>query len=127
MSKNESGFTYPLTLCMVIIFALFVTTRVEGLLMERKMLKETESILKQEYYMMDAVKKTEKTLQSIGPVQLNGTYQYSSGHLSYHSDAPVGKSVKITFSLQLDSGLVITGYGYYDTSAKKMVKWVEMN
>lgn len=127
MTSNENGFTYPLTLSILIIFLLVFSLQAEQLLTERKMYKETRTILQQEYYMLLSVKKIEKAIQTNGPIQAGGSIQYHYGSIDYLPEAPSVNIQKITFTLHLNTGEATHGYGYYDTNLKKMVKWVEKN
>jgi hypothetical protein len=127
MKKDENGFTYPLTLSILIIFLFFFSIRVEQLLSERKMAHETKKILEQEYYMLSSAKKIEKILQDGGPIELKGTFDYKYGKLDYQANIPTNELQEITFNLQLDSGEISKEIGYFDIRSKKMVKWIEIN
>lgn len=127
MIKNQKGFTYPLTLSILIVFLIFFSTRVEQLLLDRKIFHETKVILQQEYYLNVSVKKVEKFLQTENPLQASGTFQFQSGNLEYQVDFPSANSQKVTLTLHLDSGNSTVGYAFYDRKAKKMTKWVEIN
>jgi hypothetical protein len=127
MIKNENGFTYPITLSILIIFLFFFSIRVEQLLNERKMAQETMKILEQEYYQLISVKKIEKILQDGDSIQPQGTFNYNNGRLVFQANIPAGEIQEITFTLQLHSGEISKGIGYYDLHLKKMVKWIEKN
>ena len=125
MIKNENGFTYPITLSILIIFLLFFSIRVEQLLSERKMALETKKILEQEYYLLTSTKKIEKILQDGDSIQPKGTFNYTNGELVFQANIPAGEIQEISFTLQLHSGEISKGIGYYDLNLKKMVKWIE--
>lgn len=127
MKNNEGGFTYPLTLSILILFLFFFSTKVEQLLIDRKMAHETKIILLQEYYMLTSAKKIENMLQSVDSIQANGTFAYRYGNMDYKSDIPADTTQKISFTLRLYSGETFLGFGYYDTFTKKMIKWIEKN
>jgi hypothetical protein len=127
MKNNENGFTYPLTLSILIIFLFFFSIRVEQLLSERKMAHETQKILEQEYYMLSSAKRIEKILQDGGPIELKGTFNYKFGKLDYHAKVPANELQEITFTLQLNSGEISNEIGYFDIRSKKMAKWIEIN
>jgi hypothetical protein len=127
MKNNENGFTYPLTLSVLIVFLIFFSVNVEQLQSERKMAHETKKILKQEYYMMSSAKKIEKRIQNGDSIQTNGVFIYKGGKVDYLSSSPLDGIQKVTFTLQLESGEVASGIGYYDINVKKMSKWVEKN
>ncbi|MDQ0197313.1 competence type IV pilus minor pilin ComGG [Neobacillus ginsengisoli] len=126
MRKNEKGFTYPLTLCVLILFLLFFSSHVERLLTEKEMAHETALILQQDYYFLTTVKKIEKLYQSTG-IQLKGSFKYINGKMDYQAETPIGTSQKISFTLRLNSGETVIGRGYFDIKLKRMVKWLEMN
>jgi len=125
MKNNEKGFTYPLTLCLLIIFLLFVTSRMELLVRERQISNETKTFLKKEYYLLAAVKKSERILQSGESFQNSGIYQFQTGKVSWIQETQTGGGFKITFNLLMDSGETSVGVATYDYVAKKMIKWVE--
>jgi competence protein ComGG len=126
MRKNEKGFTYPLTLCILILFLLFFSFQVDRLLTEKKMAHEKAIILQQDYYYLTTVKKIESMYQSTG-IQIRGTYKYAYGAMDYQAETPIGTSQKINFTLRLNTGETVIGRGYFDTKLKRMIKWVEMN
>ncbi|MFK9093272.1 competence type IV pilus minor pilin ComGG [Bacillus salipaludis] len=123
MKNNQQGFTYPLVLCLLIIFLLFFSMHIEQLLTERKMAHETAAILQQEYYFLSSVKKVE-WLQQSGGIPAKGTIIYVNGTMDYQAETPSGSNQKVNFTLCLKSGEIITGRGFFDLKSKKMVKWV---
>lgn len=127
MKNNQDGFTYPLTLCLLILFLLFFSIHVEQLLSERKMAHETASILQEEYYYLSSVKKIELQFQAEGAIPSKGKFSYQKGFMNYQAEVPSGYVQKVNFILYLNSGETLKGIGYFDTRSKKLVKWVEMN
>lgn len=127
MRKNEQGFTYPLTLCMLLVFLVFFSIRVDLLLGERQLSGQTEIILQEEYYFFSAVKKLENTLKLKGIISTKGTIKYVNGDMDYQTAAQTGAVQTIDFTLRLNSGITVIGRGYFDTKLKKMTKWVEKN
>jgi ComG operon protein 7 len=127
MSNNEQGFTYPLTLAVLILFLLLFSFRVEQLLTERKLAHETSLILQEEYYFHSSVKKVEEIMQSGSVISPKGTFTYLNGSMAFQADIPIGSIQKINFTLRMDTGETLVGRGFFDTASKKMIKWVEMN
>jgi hypothetical protein len=120
---NEHGFTYPLTLCLLLLFLLFFSLQVERLLTERKVAHETELVMREEYYFLSSVKKLEATFQTKGILPVSGIFTYQKGWMDFKTDAPSGYSQRVTFSLSLQTGEKVTGRGYFDTRTKKLIKW----
>jgi hypothetical protein len=127
MIKNQKGFTYALTLSILISFLVFFSIQVQQLLVEKKVYHETKIIIQQEYYMLVSVKKMEAKFQSGETIATKGTFQFHNGHVDYTADTPSGSTQRITFTLKLHSGETATGFGYYDRSLKKIIKWIEKN
>ncbi|MEH7074027.1 competence type IV pilus minor pilin ComGG [Neobacillus drentensis] len=126
MKNNEKGFTYPLTLCLLILFLLFFSGRVEQLLSGRKMAQETKIIQLEEYYFLSSVKKVEVIFQKSGTLPIKGTFKFGKGTMDYQSETPIGYSQKVNFTLQLNIGKVTAnGRGYFDTRTKRLTKWLE--
>ncbi|WP_312471747.1 competence type IV pilus minor pilin ComGG [Neobacillus sp.] len=126
MKNNEKGFTYPLTLCLLLLFLLFFSLHVEQLLTERKMAHETAVILQQEYYFLSSVKKIEGIFQTGGTIPSKGTITYVNGNMDYQAETPTGYVQKVNFTLRLRSDEAIIGRGFFDTRTKKLIKWVEL-
>ncbi|MEH7115799.1 competence type IV pilus minor pilin ComGG [Neobacillus vireti] len=125
MKKNEHGFTYPLTLCILLLFLIFFSMHIEQLLSEEKMQVETKAILKQEYYFLSSVKKVELLYQSKGIMPAKGTFVYVNGTMNYRAE-PASAYVQIVdFTLVLNSVDPVVGYGYFDTRSKSLIRWVE--
>jgi hypothetical protein len=127
MIKNERGFTYPLTLSLLLSFLIFFSIQVDQLLTEEKMFHEQKKILLEEYYMLISIKNIERNFKSGQPIAQKGTFSYLKGNVNYAADLPTGSSQKITFTLQLPSGETFVGTGYFDKNLKTLTKWVEKN
>lgn len=126
MRSSERGFTYPLTLVVLILFLSIFSFRVEQLLSERKLSYETTVILQEEYYFHSSFKKIEKLLQSGGVVPVKGSFSYQKGIMGYQADIPIGSVQKINFTLKMHTGETVAGRGFFDLAAKKMIKWAEI-
>jgi hypothetical protein len=126
MRNKERGFTYPLTLIVLLLFLTFFSVRVEQLLTGRKMAHETSSILQQEYYFLSSVKKVEHMYQSAETIQAKGKILYLNGLMEYLPETPIGNVQIINFTLRLNSSETVIGRGYFDTNLKRNIKWVEM-
>ncbi|MEH7484365.1 competence type IV pilus minor pilin ComGG [Neobacillus drentensis] len=127
MKNNEKGFTYPLTLCLIIIFLLFFSVRIEQLLSERKMAHETAIILQEEYYFLSSVKKVEVIFQKSGILPVKGTISFVNGTMDYQVETPTGYVQKVNFTLHLLAvDKTFIGRGYFDTRTKRLSKWVEL-
>jgi hypothetical protein len=127
MRKNEQGFTYPLTLVVLIIFLTFFSFRVEQLLTERKLSYQTGIILQEEYYFHSSVRKIEKIMQTGGVIPIRGSFSFLKGSMAYQAETPIGKIQKVNFTLRMHSGETAGGRGFFDTTSKKMTKWTETN
>lgn len=125
MAKGEGGFTYPLALAVLLAISVSLAASSELLLIENKMSKETETIMLQEYYMVSTLKKIEKSMRE-GTVA-GGSLVYRRGLAAYSVSSASPGLLKITISVNVDGGVPVEGYGFYDITLKKMVKWVEKN
>jgi competence protein ComGG len=123
--KNEQGFTYPLTLSLLLSILLFFSIQIDQLLTEEKIAHETKKIYLEEYYMLISIKNVEGILQSGETLSQKGTFSYLNGYVNYAADSPTGTAQKITFTLQLPSGETFVGVGYFDKNLKTLTKWVE--
>jgi hypothetical protein len=126
MKNNEKGFTYPLTLCLLIIFLSFFSLRIEHLLSERRMAHETETILQEEYYYLSSVKKIEAIFQKNGTLPSKGTFSYVKGTMDYQAEPPTGYVQKVNFTLHLAGDKTAIGRGFFDTRTKRLSNWAEL-
>lgn len=124
MKNSQKGFTYPLTLCLLIIFLLFFSMEVEKLLSERKLGHESAVILQEEYYYLSSVKKFENQAQVSGTIPSKGTFGFQKGNMDFLADPPSGYVQRVSFTLRLYSGELVNGKGYFDTRSKKLIKWI---
>lgn len=120
---NEKGFTYPLTLCLLLLFLLFFSMQLERSLTERKLAHEAAIVMQEEYYFLSSVKKIEAAFQAQGSLPVKVTITYRKGWMDVQSETPSGFSQRVTFTLNLTSGEKIMGRGYFDTRTKKLIKW----
>jgi hypothetical protein len=125
MKGNEKGFTYPLVLCLLIVFLAFFSLLVERLLTERKQAHETSVLLQEEFYFLSSVKKVENMLQSGGQIPAKGTINFQNGKADFQADSPAGYLQKVQFTLRLNSGETMNGKGFIDTRLKRFVKWAD--
>jgi hypothetical protein len=122
--RNEKGFTYPLTLTILILFLLVFSFRVEQLLTERKLSHESAVILQEEYYFQSSFRKIE-TIMLTGTIPTAGLFTFLKGNMGYQADSPIGTVQKVNFTLKMHSGEIMRGRGFFDLSSKKMIKWIE--
>jgi hypothetical protein len=123
MVSNERGFMYPLSHSMLILLTILISIHLHQFLAEKRLFQETETILKQEYYLLCAVKKLEAELQT-NPTISNGTYPFKEGIVVFTKE-DLGTTSKFTMTLTLANGIQALGFSYYDKNLLKMVKWVE--
>jgi hypothetical protein len=126
MLHNEKGFTFPLSLCMLLLISTFVVIYTQQYLNEKKFAHETETILKQEYYFLVAVRKLETQLQNDEPILNKGQYIMQKGRMDFTKE-DLGTTLKFNFSLTLSTGEKAIGIAYYNKIQRKMIKWVEKN
>ncbi|MEC1522993.1 competence type IV pilus minor pilin ComGG [Neobacillus niacini] len=126
MKNNEQGFTYPLTLAMLLLFLSLFSFRVDQLLTERKLAHETNLILQEEYYFHSSVKKVEEIMLLGGVIPSKGTFTYLKGSMGFQADIPIGTIQKINFTLKMHTGETVVGRGFFDITSKKMIKWTEI-
>lgn len=126
MEKKENGFTYPLTLMMLLLFLLFFSMKIEWLVSERKMSQENSLIMLEEYYYLSSVRKIEKLYQSGSIIPAKSTIVFEKGSMVFQSDKPIGTSQSINFTLHLNTGETVIARGYFDINSKKLTKWLEL-
>jgi Tfp pilus assembly protein PilX len=124
--RNEKGFTYPISLCILVFFSLFLLIAVEQNVTEKRFYKETENILIAEYYLLSAVNDAEVQLKN-DMLQDVGKFQYSQGEVTYHRRGISSDIDEISFTLKLRTNQQWDAIARYDKIQQKMVKWIELN
>lgn len=127
MLRNEKGFTYPLTFSIILLAAVLLTIHIEFYLSEVRFYKESETILKQEYYLLSSMKQMESILLEENSEYYSGEFTYSDGVVHFHTSQISETVYMTTFNLILGTNSKITGYGYFNTEEGKMFKWIERN
>lgn len=125
MIRNESGFIYPLTYCILILASTFLVVQLEQYLAEKRLLLETTRILKQDYYLMKSVKEVEVILSTDSEYASESDFTFSSGVVHYQISSLSDSMLKIDFTLTDKENIKIVGYSLYDKNLKKMIKWIE--
>ncbi|WP_394232933.1 competence type IV pilus minor pilin ComGG [Niallia oryzisoli] len=127
MVRNQRGFTYPLTLCMLILFSTVLVIYTEEFIAEKRMLAETENILKQDYYLVSSLKVLEETLAVEGKSNSTGYIELYDGQVHYVIGELTGSIWEITLNLKTSNNHEFNGSAFYDCNDKKIIKWVEKN
>ncbi|MBU8879364.1 hypothetical protein BGM26_10250 [Bacillus sp. FJAT-29790] len=126
--RNERGFTYPLTICLILLTFVLLTIQLEQYLAEKRFFKESEIIMKQEYYFLSAMKQTEVLLFEWDyDDSFSGVFTFSGGQVEYSALKLTDSLFKVTFTLKMGGDLELTSFGYYDIDAGKVIKWNEKN
>lgn len=125
MTSNQNGFAFPLSLCMLLLFSTFMIMSTQLYLNEKRLANETETILKQEYYFLNVVRKLEAQYQQ-GVTIGTGEFLFLDGKVSYTKE-DIGTTLKVNLTLILNTGEQARGFVYFDKNSKKMIKWVEVN
>ncbi|WP_160721655.1 competence type IV pilus minor pilin ComGG [Bacillus sp. USDA818B3_A] len=126
MINNQRGFTYPLTLCILLLFLIFFSMHIEQLLSEQKMAEETTALLRQEYYFLSTAKKIELLYQTKGTIPSKGTYVYAHGTMDYRAETPSAYVQIVDFTLVIQRREPVVGFGYFDTRSRSLIKWVQV-
>jgi hypothetical protein len=127
VKNNEKGFTYPLMLCLLILFILFFSVRIEQLQSERKIAHETATIQQGEYYFLSSIKKVEVIFQKSGIIPAKGTINYVNGLMEYQSEIPAGNIQVVNFTLHLNTADETSiGRGFFDKRTRRLSKWIEL-
>ncbi|OCA91099.1 hypothetical protein A8F94_04360 [Bacillus sp. FJAT-27225] len=122
MRLYQKGFTYPVTLSILLSMCLFLIMTAEILLIEKKVAIELAAIQQQDYYFLTALKKTEREFQSKGIITA-GEYIFDKGTVTYTVSPATNGQHLVTFIVLLTEGTPIQAQSYYNINQKKMVKW----
>ncbi|MBG9448675.1 hypothetical protein ABE67_04955 [Cytobacillus firmus] len=127
MYRNQEGFSYPLTLTIILAALFLLTIQLDQFISEKRIVNQAETVLMQEYYLLSSFKKTEKRLSENAEPEESGVYSFKKGSVSYEISPVATSLIQITFKTKIGSDKEISGYAYYDTDLQKMIKWIEKN
>jgi len=128
MLRNQKGFTYPLTLCLLILLSTTLTIQIEQYITEKRMLNETETILKQDYYFLSTIELLQSKIAISDPMPTIGFLDFNDGQISYTIVEVSERELEIKLILTMKRGNgEVEGSAFYDKSLGKIVAWNEMN
>jgi hypothetical protein len=128
MLRNQKGFTYPLTLCLLILLSTTLTIQIEQYITEKRMLNETETILKQDYYFLSTIELLQSKIAISDPMPTMGFLDFNDGQISYSIVELSERELEIKLVLTMKRGNgEVEGSAFYDKSLGKIVAWNEMN
>lgn len=123
---NEKGFMFPVTLCILLLFSIFLTVHFHHYVTEKSFLMELEHFERNQFYFLQSLKKIERQLNE-EVFDEEGTFIYEKGTVTYTTIEMGENIIRINFRLDTDTQTGLTAMCYYDTDKKKMMKWIERN
>jgi len=128
MLRNQKGFTYPVTLCLLILLSTVLTIQIEQYITEKRMLNQTETILKQDYYFLSTIESLQSQIAISDPMPTTGFLDFNDGQVSYTIIELSEEEIEIKLILTMKRGNgEVKGSAFYDKSLGEIVKWNEMN
>lgn len=122
---NEKGFMYPVTLCILVLFSMFLAVQFNQYLSEKKLVQEIRQLERNQYYFLHSLIKVERLLID-GNVGTSGKIHFDEGTVTYEVQTINSYMLQIIFNLKVvDNDTVLTGFGYFDLEHKKMISWME--
>ncbi|MEW9107722.1 competence type IV pilus minor pilin ComGG [Cytobacillus gottheilii] len=126
MIREENGFTYPLTLALLLLVSFLLTLHLELYLNEKRIIVEENALLQQEYYYFRTFHHVEELLQTKNH-NMNGVLAFNHGRVAYHTEQMNNNQLRIIYELNLEDEYQLTAYSYYDQDTKQMTRWIERN
>lgn len=123
---NEKGFLFPVTLCILLLFSIFLLVHFNQYVTEKRLLLEVEEFERNQFYFLQSLVKIESELAG-GEYDAAGTYRYERGDVSFTVMETDTNLYQITFQLTTEHQNALSGIGYYDPNLQKIIKWVERN
>ncbi len=124
--RNDAGFMYPLSLCMLLLFSFFLALAVESGAAERRISHETGTIAKGEYLMLSAMLKAEKELKE-ERLPAAGSFVFKDAKAEYATRDLSESVVEVRIFLFMEGEIQWLGTLHYDKELKRPVKWYEKN
>ncbi|GKU81168.1 competence type IV pilus minor pilin ComGG [Niallia sp. NCCP-28] len=125
MIRRESGFIYPVTFCVFLLFMVFFAGMTEFYITKKKILEETKAQYRNGYYLMNTVKDIEGKLADQEIEGKIGKYIYNHGAVQYTIQKYSEAEEKIDYVLTAEPNYQINAISYFNAEQHKMTKWVE--
>jgi len=110
---------------MFIIFSIVLVIHIDQYVIEKRMFMETETILKQDYYLLSSVRKVETILATNVETVNSGSFEFYDGHADYQLKKKTDTIWEINIQLMTGKEITITGIAYYDSDRQKVIQWIE--
>ncbi|WP_158318832.1 competence type IV pilus minor pilin ComGG [Robertmurraya kyonggiensis] len=123
---NEKGFMFPVTLCILLLFTIFLSVQLNQYVIEKRSLIEIEHFERNQYYFLQSLQQVEKQLQE-GSSETLGSFTYEKGLVTYSITSGGSNLLQITLRSKFDTTEEAMGIGYYNKELKKLTKWLERN
>jgi len=131
MLRNQKGFTYPITLCFLFLFSTLLVIHTEQIITEKRMLMESETILKQDFYVHSTIKEVKQLLSSGEIPSTTGTILFYDGEANYRLEQKSQNIWQIQINIRTTVNGIkkadFLGFAQYDTEKNRMIKWMEVN
>lgn len=124
--KNERGFTYPLTLAVLLLLSFLLTMHLEIYLNEKRIAAEEKVLSRQEFYFFRSLKHVEKLLTG-NENMVSGVLSFNNGYVTYYTEQLEEEQVEVTYQMYLEEEYQLTANSFFDQNIGKMTKWVEKN
>ena len=112
----------------MILLSTTLLIQIEQFLTEKRMLIETETILKQDYYQLSTIDLLQTELSTNENIQM-GSLDFKDGQADYSikelSDGLL--ELKVILKTGINKITTIEGTAIYDKNLKKIIKWTEIN
>jgi len=112
----------------MILLSTTLLIQIEQFLTEKRMLIETETILKQDYYQLSTIDLLQTELSTNENIQM-GSLDFKDGQAGYSiKELSVGLlELKVILKTGINKITIIEGTAIYDKNLKKIIKWTEIN
>ncbi|MDF1507602.1 competence type IV pilus minor pilin ComGG [Robertmurraya sp. DFI.2.37] len=124
---NARGFTFPVTLCILLLFSSFLAVHFQQYVMEKRFQFELAEFERNQFMFLQSLKKVETLLSTEEQFKKTGQFHYENGTVTYQIEELGPGQLQISFRLFTSSQGELTGVGYFDQELQKMVKWTERN
>lgn len=124
--KNERGFTYPLTLAILLLVSFLLTLHLEIYLNEKRIMIEENVLQKQEFYFFRSLKHVEELLNE-SENMVNGVLSFNNGYVAYRTVQLSEELIEVSYQMYLGEEYQLTANSFFDQSSRRMTKWVEKN
>lgn len=121
---DERGFTFPVSLSLLLLVSLFLLILLNQYLTEKQFVKQIEEFEQNRFYFFQSMLQVERMIIE-GEQEQSGRFPYEHGTVYYNIDEIADNLFHIELELERNNGASLEASFYFDEIGGKTIGWIE--